>query len=101
MVQWGWTNCVRDKEIAQLAVDKKLTLISFESMLFCDDEEKIKKNVFHEVNELAGYSTVLHALSLRGIDGRYGNQKKTLVIGLLISKSRNYNMLYYLEGIKI
>ncbi|MBK2093749.1 N(5)-(carboxyethyl)ornithine synthase [Francisella philomiragia] len=78
---WGWTNCVRDKEIAQLAIDKKLTLISFESMFSCDNDEKIKKNVFHEANELAGYSAVLHALSLKGIDGRYGNQKKILVIG--------------------
>ena len=78
---WGWTNCVKDKEIAQLAIDKKLTLISFESMISCDNEEKIKKNVFHEANELAGYSAVLHALGIKGIDARYGDQKKILVIG--------------------
>ncbi|ASG67818.1 alanine dehydrogenase [Francisella halioticida] len=77
----GWTNCVKDKEITQLAIDKKLTLISFEAMFLSNKEEKVKQNIFHQTNELAGYCAVLHALELKGIDGRYGDQKKILVIG--------------------
>lgn len=77
----GWTNCVKDKEIAQLAIDKKLTLISFEAMSSRNNDEKVKQNIFCKTNELAGYCAVLHALQLKGIDGRYGEQKKVLVIG--------------------
>tara|TARA_B100001063_G_C16697980_1_gene520938 strand:- start:153 stop:1259 length:1107 start_codon:yes stop_codon:yes gene_type:complete len=78
---WGWSHCVQQKEITQIAIDKKLTIISFESMFSLNKDNKINEHVFYQNNELAGYCAVLHALQLKGIDGLYGDQKKILVIG--------------------
>ncbi len=37
------------------------------------------RHTFYKNNELAGYSAVIHALQLKGIDGHYGNQRKVVV----------------------
>jgi hypothetical protein len=40
---------------------------------------QIGRHTFYKNNELAGYCAVLHALQLKGIDGHYGNQRKTII----------------------
>jgi hypothetical protein len=65
-VLWGWPRCVQDRTIAQLAIDKKLTLIAFWAMNHWASEGGFGLHVFHKNNELAGYCSVLHSLALIG-----------------------------------
>jgi len=37
------------------------------------------RHTFYKNNEMAGYSAVIHALQLKGIDGHYGNQRKAII----------------------
>lgn len=80
-VLWGWPHCVQDRAITQLAIDKKLTLIAFEVMNHWNRDGSFGLHVFHKNNEIAGYSSVLHALSLTGSTGHYGRRLKAVVIG--------------------
>ncbi len=80
-VLWGWPHCVQDSAITQLAIDKKLTLIAFEVMNHWTSDGGFGLHVFHKNNELAGYSSVLHSLSLIGSTGNYGRRLKAVVIG--------------------
>lgn len=74
-VLWGWCHCVQDRAIVDLAIRKRLTLVCWESMY------KNKMHVFHKNNEIAGYSSIYHALQFIGITGQYGKSKKIVVIG--------------------
>ena len=80
-VLWGWPHCVQDRAITQLAVDKSLTLIAFEAMNHWTADGGFGLHVFHKNNELAGYSSVLHALELTGATGDYGRRLSAVVIG--------------------
>jgi len=80
-ILWGWPHCVQDRAITQLAIEKKLTLIAFEAMNHWTSDGGFGLHVFHKNNELAGYSSVLHALSLTGSTGDYGRRMKAVVIG--------------------
>ncbi|MGO9281017.1 MAG: hypothetical protein ACLP3Q_26415, partial [Streptosporangiaceae bacterium] len=60
-VLWGWPHCVQDEEITQLSVDRRLTLIAFEAMNYWAADGSFSLHVFHKNNEMAGYSSVLHA----------------------------------------
>lgn len=80
-VLWGWPHCVQDQEVTQFAVDKQLTLIAFEAMNHWKADGGFGLHVFHKNNELAGYSSVLHALQLRGLTGNYGRWLSAVVIG--------------------
>lgn len=80
-ILWGWPHCVQDREITQLAIDKKLTLIAFEAMNHWASDGGFGLHVFHKNNELAGYCSVLHALALRGTTGDYGQRLNAVVIG--------------------
>ena len=80
-VLWGWPHCVQDQRITQLAVDKSLTLIAFEAMNHWNADGSFGLHVFHKNNELAGYSSVLHALELAGSSGDYGRRLRAVVIG--------------------
>ncbi|QCP00274.1 alanine dehydrogenase [Arthrobacter sp. 24S4-2] len=80
-VLWGWPHCVQDRAITQLAIDKKLTLIAFEAMNHWAGDGGFGLHVFHKNNELAGYCSVLHALSLTGSTGDYGRRLTAVVIG--------------------
>ena len=80
-VLWGWLHCVQDPELTQLAIDRRLTLISFESMNHRTRDGHIGLHVFHKNNELAGYCSVLHALQLAGLTGDYGRPLTAVVIG--------------------
>jgi alanine dehydrogenase len=80
-ILWGWPHCVQDKEITQLAIDRRLTLIAFEAMNHWSADGEFVLHVFHKNNELAGYSSVLHAMVLIGTTGDYGRRLRAAVIG--------------------
>ena len=62
-VVWGWPHCVQDREMAQLAIDRRVTLIAWEAMNHWSEHGEFVVHVFHKNNELAGYCSVLHALT--------------------------------------
>ncbi len=80
-VLWGWPHCVQDPELTQLAIDRELTLIAFESMNHWTRDGSVGLHVFHKNNELAGYCSVIHAMQLAGITGDYGRRLSAVVIG--------------------
>lgn len=77
-VVWGWVHSVQQNNIAQIAINKKLTLFAWESMYHVSSQSKT--HIFQKNNELAGYCGVQHALQLRGIDGNFGPARKVVVI---------------------
>ncbi len=80
-VLWGWPHCVQDAEITQQAIDRRLTVIAFEAMNHWTADGAFSLHVLHKNNELAGYASVLHALSLVGSTGDYGRKLTAAVIG--------------------
>jgi alanine dehydrogenase len=76
---WGWPHCVQQKELTQIAIDRKLTLIAWEEMFLWSHGEK-NLHTFYKNNELAGYAGVNHALSLVGLTGNYGKAGKAAVM---------------------
>jgi alanine dehydrogenase len=80
-ILWGWPHCVQDEELTQLSIDRRLTLIAFEAMNYWSADGSFNLHVFHKNNELAGYSSVLHALQLIGRTGDYGRRLRAAVIG--------------------
>ncbi len=79
-ILWGWPHCVQQRDVTQVAIDRKQTLIAFEDMFFWSPDGHAGRHTFYKNNELAGYCAVLHALQLKGIDGHYGNQRKVVII---------------------
>ncbi len=80
-VLWGWPHVVQDRQLAQLAIDKRLTLIAWEAMNHWSPSGNFVVHVFHVNNELAGYCSVLHAMALMGTTGAYGRPLTAAVIG--------------------
>ncbi|MGJ8669511.1 MAG: N(5)-(carboxyethyl)ornithine synthase [Oceanococcus sp.] len=78
---WGYVHCVQQRDITQAALDRKQTLIAFEDMFVWSPNGQIGRHTFYKNNEMAGYCAVIHALQLKGIDGHYGNQRKTIIFG--------------------
>jgi len=78
-ILWGWPHCVQGPAITQVGIDKKMTLIAWEAMNVWKGETW-QMHIFQKNNELAGYSSVLHALQLKGITGAYGADKRIAVI---------------------
>jgi len=76
---WGYPHCAQQMGITQTAIDKKLTLIAFEDMYVWGPNGQVGRHTFYKNNEMAGYSAVIHALQLKGIDGHYGNQRKVVI----------------------
>lgn len=80
-ILWGWSHAVQNPRITQIAIDKKLSLLAWESMYTWKNSCK-KDHIFSRNNELAGYSAVNHMMSLYGITpGVYGEDKKIAVLG--------------------
>jgi alanine dehydrogenase len=79
-IVWGWPHCVQDREITQLAIDRRLTMIAWEAMNHWTPDGNFSVHVFHKNNELAGYCSVLHALELLGSTGDYGRRLTGAVI---------------------
>jgi len=78
-ILWGWPHCVQQWSVTQTAIDRKQTLIAFEEMFVWGPDGRVGRHTFYKNNEMAGYCAVLHALRLRGLDGHYGNQRKTVI----------------------
>jgi alanine dehydrogenase len=78
-ILWGWPHCVQQTAITQAAIDRKQTLIAFEDMFVWGANGQMGRHTFYKNNEMAGYCAVLHALRLRGIDGHYGNRRKSII----------------------
>jgi alanine dehydrogenase len=89
----GWTHAVQQKDIADLAIEKKLTLLAWEEMNLTNKHGKL--HIFYRNNELAGYAGVLHFLELKGMDGHYGPRKKVVVLGY---GSVSRGAIYALQG---
>ena len=79
-VLFGWSHSVQRKAIAQVAIDRRLTLISWEAMHHWSAGGEKLVHVFYKNNEIAGYAAVLHCLQLMGIDGHYGPERKVVVL---------------------
>lgn len=75
----GWTHAVQQREITDIAIEKKLTLMAWEEMNHTSKSGKM--HIFYRNNELAGYAGVIHYLQLAGLDGHYGERKKVIVLG--------------------
>lgn len=78
-ILWGYPHCVQQFDHTQAAIDRRQTLIAFEDMFVWGPKGNIGRHTFYKNNEMAGYCAVLHALQLKGIDGHYGNQRKTII----------------------
>lgn len=94
-VVWGWPHCVQQKEITQVSIDRKLTLIAWEEMFTWSRTGDKGMHTFYKNNELAGYAGVNHALSLTGIIGFYGKPLKAVVISF---GSVSRGAIYALQG---
>ena len=79
-VLWGWPHCVQDRELTQLCIDRRLTVIAFEAMNHWTPDGAFSLHVFHKNNELAGYCSVLQAMELIGVTGDYGRRLRAAVI---------------------
>lgn len=78
-ILWGYPHCAQQRAITQAAIDRKLTLVAFEDMFVWSPSGQVGRHTFYKNNEMAGYCAILHALRLKGIDGHYGNQRKTII----------------------
>ena len=94
-IVWGWPHCVQQKEITQIAIDKKLTLIAWEEMFIWNQTGGKQMHIFYKNNEIAGYAGVNHATSLIGTTGNYGKTQKAAVIGY---GSVSRGAIYALQG---
>jgi len=93
-VLWGWCHCVQQSDVAQAAIDRRLTLIAWEAMFRWLGEVR-DMHVFCRNNELAGYCAVIHAMALAGIDGFYGPRRKAVVLS---HGSASRGAIYALRG---
>lgn len=80
-ILWGWPHVVQDHDLAQISIDKRLTLIAWEQMNHWTPAGDFMVHVFHLNNEMAGYCSVLQALSLTGSTGHYGRHLRAAVLG--------------------
>jgi alanine dehydrogenase len=80
-VLWGWPHAVQDQDLTQISIDKRLTLIAWEAMNHRTASGDFMVHVFHQNNEMAGYCSVLHAMTLIGATGHYGQHLRAAVIG--------------------
>ena len=74
---WGWIHTVQNREITQISIDKKLTLIAWENMNY--QGSRGRTHIFQKNNEMAGYCGVQTALQMKGIDGNFGAPRKVIV----------------------
>jgi len=94
-IVWGWPHCVQQKEITQVSIERKLTLIAWEEMFTWSRTDEKNMHIFYKNNEIAGYAGVDHALSLTGTTGYYGKSLKAVVLSF---GSVSRGALYALQG---
>ncbi len=94
-IVWGWPHCVQQKEITQVSIERKLTLIAWEEMFTWSQTGDKNMHIFYKNNEIAGYAGVNHAISLVGIVGNYGKPRKAVVLSF---GSVSRGAVYALQG---
>lgn len=94
-ILWGWVHCVQGREITQIAIDRKITLIAWEAMHYWNSAGDRLLHIFYKNNEIAGYASILHVLQLLGLDGHYGPRQHVAVIGY---GSVSRGAIYALQG---
>ena len=94
-VLFGWAHCVQRSDVAQLAIDHRLTVIAWEAMNHWSASGDKLLHVFYKNNEIAGYAAVLHSLQLLGRDGHYGPRRRVTVFGY---GSVSRGAIYALQG---
>jgi alanine dehydrogenase len=94
-VVFGWHHCVQQKDVAQAAIDRKLTLISWEAMHSWSQGGEKLMHIFYKNNEIAGYAGVLHCLQILGLDGHYGPRRNVVVLSY---GSVSRGAIYALQG---
>lgn len=94
-IVWGWPHCVQQKEITQMAINRKLTLIAWEEMFTWNHLDHKGMHIFYRNNEMAGYAGVNHAISVAGIVGNYGKPRKAAVLSF---GSVSRGAIYALQG---
>ncbi len=77
---WGWPHAVQQQDMAQAAIDRRLTLIAFESMFHWGGDGRRGVHILYKNNELAGYCGILDALRVTGRDGDYGPQRSVVIL---------------------
>ena len=77
----GWAHLVQQKDITQTCIDRKLSVLAWESMHQWGTDGDFKNHTFYKNNEIAGYAAVLDSLRLIGVDGNYGPDREVVVIG--------------------
>src|SRR3954453_2396817 len=70
-VVWGWPHCVQDREMTQLAIERRVTLIAWEAMNHWTRDAHFSVHVFHKNNELSDSCPVPHSSTPLGIKGDY------------------------------
>ncbi|OGD32774.1 MAG: hypothetical protein A2V45_15525 [Candidatus Aminicenantes bacterium RBG_19FT_COMBO_58_17] len=95
-VLFGWSHSVQQRAIAQLAIDRRLTVISWEGMHHWGAMGEKLVHVFYKNNEIAGYAAVLHCLQLVGIDGHYGPARRIVILSY---GSVSRGAIYALHGL--
>jgi len=94
-IVWGWPHCVQQKEITQISIERKLTLIAWEQMFKWSKTSDKNMHIFYKNNEIAGYAGVNHALSLIGVTGNYGKPRKAIILSF---GSVSRGAVYALQG---
>lgn len=94
-VLFGWVHCVQQRDMTQMAIDRRLTVIAWEAMHHWSQSDEKLLHVFYKNNEIAGYSSVLHCLQILGIDGHYGPRQRAVILGY---GSVSRGAIYALQG---
>jgi len=94
-IVWGWPHCAQQKEITQVSIERKLTLIAWEEMFTWSRAGNKNMHIFYKNNEIAGYAAVNHAISLIGVVGNYGKQRKVVILSF---GSVSRGAVYALQG---
>ena len=94
-IVWGWPHCVQQKEITQISIERKLTLIAWEQMFKWSRTDDKNMHIFYKNNEIAGYAGVNHALNLIGVIGNYGKPRKAVIFSF---GSVSRGAVYALQG---
>ncbi|MCP4089301.1 MAG: hypothetical protein GY746_05870 [Gammaproteobacteria bacterium] len=78
-IVFGWGHCVQDREIVDVAIRNKLTLISWENIFAYVSDGML--HTFHANNSLAGFSAVMHTAQLTGKAGGCTSNSRIAIFG--------------------
>lgn len=93
-ILWGWPHCVQQREMTQVAIDRRLTLLAWEASFTWQGDIR-DTHTFAASNEMAGYCAVIHAMGLTGTDGCYGPPLRATVLS---HGSVSHGAIHALQG---